>query len=77
MVIMLQGAGFGGMGFFVTMGLAYLLALFYVFSFAELALMFQSPGNTQHLYRSGYRQLSGHHCGVLRIPGRSHVRPLG
>ncbi len=44
MVIMLQGAGFGGMGFFVTMGLAYLLALFYVFSFAEMALMFKSPG---------------------------------
>ena len=44
MVIMLQGAGFGGMGFFVTMGLAYLMALFYVFSFAELALMFKSPG---------------------------------
>ena len=44
MVIMLQGAGLGGMGFFTTMGLAYLLALFYVFSFAELSLMFQSPG---------------------------------
>ena len=44
MVIMLQGAGLGGTGFFVTMGLAYLLALFYVFSFAELALMFKSPG---------------------------------
>ena len=44
MVIMLQGAGFGGMGFFITMGLAYLLALFYVFSFAEMALMFKSPG---------------------------------
>ena len=44
MVIMLQGAGLGGMGFFVTMGLAYLLALFYVYSFAEMALMFKSPG---------------------------------
>jgi len=44
MVIMLQGAGLGGFGFFTTMGLAYLLALFYVFSFAELALLFKSPG---------------------------------
>jgi len=44
MVIMLQGAGLGGFGFFTTMGLAYLLALFYVFSFAEMALMFKSPG---------------------------------
>ena len=44
MVIMLQGAGLGGVGFFTTMGLAYLLSLFYVFSFAEMALMFKSPG---------------------------------
>ena len=44
MVIMLQGAGLGGVSFFTTMGLAYLLALFYVFSFAEMALMFKSPG---------------------------------
>jgi amino acid transporter len=44
MVIMLQGAGIGGFGFFTTMGLAYLLALFYVFTFAELALLFKSPG---------------------------------
>ncbi|MDA7963678.1 APC family permease [Ruegeria sp.] len=44
MVLMLQGAGIGGFGFFTTMGLAYLLALFYVFSFAELSLLFKSPG---------------------------------
>ena len=44
MVLMLQGAGFGGFSFFTTMGLAYLLALFYVFSFAELSLLFKSPG---------------------------------
>ena len=44
MVIMLQGAGLGGMGFFATMGIAYLLALFYVYSFSEMALMFKSPG---------------------------------
>jgi amino acid transporter len=45
MVIMLQGAGFGGYGFIVTILLAYLLALAYVFSFAELTLMFRSPGS--------------------------------
>jgi len=44
MVLMLQGAGIGGFGFFATMGIAYLLAIFYVFSFAEMALMFKSPG---------------------------------
>jgi len=44
MVLMLTGAGIGGVGFFTTMGIAYLLALFYVFSFAEMALMFKSPG---------------------------------
>jgi len=44
MVIMLQGAGLGGNAFFITMGIAYLLALFYVFSFSEMSLMFRSPG---------------------------------
>lgn len=45
MVIMLQGAGFGGYGFLMTILLAYLLALTYVFSFAEMRLMFRSPGS--------------------------------
>lgn len=44
MVIMLQGAGIGGFGFFTTLVLAYVLALFYVFSFSELSLLFKSPG---------------------------------
>lgn len=44
MVIMLQGAGFGGYGFLMTTVLAYGLALTYVFSFSELTLMFKSPG---------------------------------
>lgn len=45
MVIMLQGAGFGGYGFLVTIFLAYALALTYTFSFSELTLMFRSPGS--------------------------------
>lgn len=45
MVIMLQGAGFGGYGFLMTTFLAYLLALTYCFSFSELTLMFKSPGS--------------------------------
>ncbi|MDB6182194.1 APC family permease [Paracoccus fistulariae] len=44
MVIMLQGAGFGGYGFLMTTLIAYGLALTYVFSFSELTLMFESPG---------------------------------
>lgn len=44
MVIMLQGAGFGGYGFLMTTLLAYGLALTYVCSFSELTLMFKSPG---------------------------------
>ena len=43
-VIMLQGAGFAGLGFFIAMIIAYLLALTYVFSFSELALMFPKAG---------------------------------
>ena len=45
MVIMLQGAGFGGYGFMVTTLLAYGLAVTYCFSFSELTLMFRSPGS--------------------------------
>jgi amino acid transporter len=45
MVIMLQGAGFGGYGFLMNTLLAYGLALTYVFSFSELTLMFRSPGS--------------------------------
>ncbi|MCR8923151.1 APC family permease [Dasania sp. GY-MA-18] len=44
MVIMLQGAGFAGLGFFIAMAIGYLLAVSYVFSFSELALMFPRAG---------------------------------
>ena len=44
MVIMLQGAGIAGIGFFIPMALGYLLALSYACSFAELSLMFPRAG---------------------------------
>lgn len=44
MVIMLQGAGFAGLGFFIAVGVGYLLALSYVYSFSELSLMFPRAG---------------------------------
>jgi amino acid transporter len=44
MVIMLQGAGLAGMGFFIALGIGYVLSLFYVFSFSELSLMFPRAG---------------------------------
>lgn len=43
MVLMLQGAGTAGLGFIVPLGVAYLLALSYAFSFSELALMIPAP----------------------------------
>jgi amino acid transporter len=45
MVLMLQGAGIAGLGFIVPLGLAYLLALSYAFSFSELALMIPRAGS--------------------------------
>lgn len=44
MVLMLQGAGTAGLGFIVPLGVAYLLALSYAFSFSELALMIPRAG---------------------------------
>ncbi|MCK1788756.1 APC family permease [Pseudomonas violetae] len=45
MVLMLQGAGIAGLGFIIPLGLAYLLALSYAFSFSELALMIPRAGS--------------------------------
>ncbi len=45
MVLMLQGAGTAGLGFIVPLGVAYLLALSYAFSFSELALMIPRAGS--------------------------------
>ncbi len=45
MVLMLQAAGMAGLGFIIPLGLAYLLALSYAFSFSELALMIPRAGS--------------------------------
>jgi amino acid transporter len=61
MVLMLQGAGFSGLGFIVPLGLAYLLALSYAFSFSELALMVPRAGGL-----SSYTEVAlGHFPAIL------------
>lgn len=44
MVIMLQGVGLAGLGFFAAIAIAYVLAITYVLSFAELCLTFKHAG---------------------------------
>ncbi|MNQ49501.1 Serine/threonine exchanger SteT [compost metagenome] len=61
MVLMLQGAGFSGLGFIIPLGLAYLLALSYAFSFSELALMVPRAGGL-----SSYTEVAlGHFPAIL------------
>lgn len=61
MVLMLQGAGSAGLGFIVPLGLAYLLALSYAFSFSELALMIPRAGGL-----SSYTEVAiGHFPAIL------------
>lgn len=45
MVLMLQGVGIAGVGFIIPLGLAYLLAITYAFSFSELSLMIPRAGS--------------------------------
>lgn len=45
MVLMLQGAGIAGLGFLIPLALAFVLALTYVMSFSELALMIPRAGS--------------------------------
>ncbi|MBB1520370.1 APC family permease [Aquipseudomonas guryensis] len=45
MVLMLQGAGIAGPGFLIPLFIAFLLALSYIFSFAELSLMIPRAGS--------------------------------
>lgn len=45
MVLMLQAVGMAGFGFIIPLGLAYLLALSYAFSFSELSLMIPRAGS--------------------------------
>ncbi|TWX63558.1 APC family permease [Colwellia demingiae] len=44
MVLALQGLGIAGIGFFIAMAIAFILALFAAFSFAELSLMMPRAG---------------------------------
>lgn len=61
MVLMLQGAGLSGLGFLVPLGLAWLLALSYAFSFSELALMIPRAGGL-----SSYTEVAlGHFPAIL------------
>jgi amino acid transporter len=61
MVLMLQGAGYSGLGFIVPLGLAYLLALSYAFSFSELSLMIPRAGGL-----SSYTEVAlGHFPAIL------------
>lgn len=61
MVLMLQGAGTAGLGFIVPLGVAYLLALSYAFSFSELALMIPRAGSL-----SSYTEVAiGHFPAIL------------
>lgn len=61
MVLMLQGVGFSGLGFIVPLGLAYLLALSYAFSFSELSLMIPRAGGL-----SSYTEVAlGHFPAIL------------
>ncbi|ULT73293.1 APC family permease [Pseudomonas sp. BC42] len=61
MVLMLQGAGMAGLGFFIPLLLAYLLALTYALSFSELALMVPRAGSL-----SSYTEVAiGHFPAIL------------
>jgi amino acid transporter len=61
MVLMLQGAGIAGLGFLIPLALAFVLALTYVLSFAELALMIPRAGSL-----SSYTEVAlGHFPAIL------------
>ncbi|AZC19174.1 MULTISPECIES: APC family permease [Pseudomonas] len=61
MVMMLQGAGMAGMGFFIPLLLGYLLALTYALSFSELALLVPRAGSL-----SSYTEVAiGHFPAIL------------
>ena len=61
MVLMLQGAGIAGLGFLIPLTLAFFLALTYVMSFSELALMIPRAGSL-----SSYTEVAlGHFPAIL------------
>jgi len=45
MVMILQGVGIGGLGFFMPLTIAFFLAISYAFSFSELTLMLPRAGS--------------------------------
>jgi amino acid transporter len=45
MVMLLQGVGIGGLGFFIPLTIAFVLALSYAFSFSELTMMMPRAGS--------------------------------
>ncbi|HBH06562.1 MAG TPA: hypothetical protein DDX92_08170 [Flavobacteriales bacterium] len=62
-VSVLQGVGIGGANFFVALVIAFILALFYVFTFAELALMLPKAGSL-----SMYTEVSlGHFFAIIAV----------
>ncbi|WP_068830837.1 APC family permease [Pseudomonas sp. BMS12] len=61
MVLMLQGAGIAGPAFLLPLGLAFLLALTYAFSFSELSLMIPRAGSL-----SSYTEVAlGHFAAIV------------
>ncbi len=63
MVLMLQGAGIAGLGFIIPLGIGFLLALTYVFSFSELSLMIPRAGSL-----ASYTEVAiGHFPAILAV----------
>lgn len=63
MVLMLQGAGIAGLGFIIPLTLAYILALTYIYSFSELALMIPKAGGL-----ASYTEVAiGHFPAILAV----------
>ncbi|MTB51164.1 APC family permease [Lewinella sp. W8] len=62
-ISVLQGVGIGGSSFFVALFIAFILALFYVFTFAELSLMLPRAGSI-----SMYTEVSlGHFAAIIAV----------
>ena len=62
-ISILQGVGIGGANFFIALVIGFVLALFYVFTFAELALMLPKAGSI-----SMYTEVSiGHFPAIIAV----------
>lgn len=69
-ISVLQGVGIGGAKFFVALLIAFFLALFYVFTFAELALMMPKAGSL-----STYTEVSIGHFPAIIVVILGYVAP--